>query len=70
MPTRAEFLAREIARRAGYDPDRLVIELDRKRDFDYHAIGVAPVEIGKLRPLYTRFEREAREILKRELVDG
>lgn len=70
MPTQAEYRAREEARMAGYDPDQLVIEIDQERDFDYLSIGLAPVDIKKLKPMYKRFQRESREIIARELCDG
>lgn len=70
MPSRVEYLAREIAQNAGYDPDQLVVEVDRDRDFDFLAIGVAPVEISSIKPIYMRFEKEAYEILSKELCDG
>lgn len=70
MPQAVEYLAREMARNAGYDPDQLVVEIDREGDFDYISIGLAPVDIKKIKPIYTRFYKEAREILERELCDG
>lgn len=63
MPKAVEFLAREIARKAGYDPDQLVIDIDPEKDFDYISIGVAPVDIKKIKPMYTRFYKEAEKQL-------
>lgn len=59
MPRKVEFLAREIARRAGYDPDQLVVEIDGDRDFDFLVLCLAPVDILKIKPMYTKFLDEA-----------
>ena len=64
MPREAEFLARDICRRAGYDPDQLVIGFDREKDFDYLHIGFAPVDIMKLQPIFMKFINEAERQLK------
>lgn len=71
MPREAEFLAREICRRAGYDPDQLVIGIDGEKDFDYLHIGVAPVDIRKIKPIFMKFINEAeRKISKRKPAKG
>lgn len=67
MPRTVEYLAREIARKAGYDPDQIVIEIDKERDFDYHTIGVAPVDISKLHPVFLDFIAEAQERMRKEV---
>lgn len=67
MHQKLEHLAREIARKAGYDPDQVVIAFDPEKDFDLMAIGVVPVDIKNLHPLFTRFYRDAiREYEKEE----
>lgn len=65
MPREAEYIAREICRRAGYDPDQLVIEIDGERDFDYLHIGLAPVDIKKLKPIFMKFINEAERQLSK-----
>lgn len=70
MPRKVEFLAREIASRAGYDPDQLTVEIDRDRDFDLLTIGLAPVDILKIKPVYMKFINEAhRQIQQAELAE-
>lgn len=64
MPRETEFLAREICRRAGYDPDQIVAEIDGEKDFDYVIIGLAPVNILKLQPIFMKFIDEASRQLK------
>lgn len=72
MPRKVDYLAREIARKAGYDPDQLVIEIDKERDFDFFAIGVAPVDIKRIRPIFMNFYPDAEKIMleKGELCNG
>lgn len=70
VPKQVEFLAREICRRAGYDPDQLVIGFDREKDFDYLHIGLAPVDIKKLKPIFMKFINEAEKIITQEGSDS
>lgn len=72
MPRKVEFLAREMAHNAGYDPDQLVVAINPDRDFDYLAIGFAPVSIKDIHPLFTFFYSDARRALveQGELCDG
>lgn len=64
MPSQVEFLAREIARKAGYDPDKLVVPVDRDHDYDYLSLGFAPVDLKKLIPVFTLFYDDARRQLQ------
>ena len=70
MPKQVEFLAREICRRAGYNPDQLVIETNPKEDFDYLYIGLAPVDIAKIQPMFMKFINEAEKIVTKEGPDS
>ncbi len=63
VPDSVEFEAREICRKAGYDPDQLVISLDNHKDFDYLYIGLAPVDVSKLQPMFMKFINEAKKII-------
>ena len=69
MPKPVEFLAREICRRAGYNPDQLVIDVNPKEDFDYLYIGLAPVDILNLQPMFMKFINEAEKIVTKEGSD-
>lgn len=51
--------AREMARDAGYDPDQLVVEIDKERDFDLMQIDLAPVDITKIKPVFMKFYQAA-----------
>lgn len=55
MPTQAEFQAREMCRQAGYDPDQLVVEINAEHDFDFLCIGLAPVTINNIQPVFMKF---------------
>ena len=70
MPKQVEFLAREMCRRAGYNPDQLVIETNPKEDFDYLYIGLAPVDITKIQPMFMKFINEAEKIIAQEGPDS
>lgn len=72
MPSQVEFLARELARRAGYDPDTLVVSIDKDSDYDYLSLGFAPVDLKKLKPVFILFYPEAHRqmVEKEELCDG
>ena len=70
MPKQVEFLAREICRRAGYDPDQLVISFNPVDDFDYLYMGLAPVDILNLQPMFMKFINEAEKIIAQEGPDS
>ena len=70
MPKPVEFLAREMCRRAGYNPDQLVIDVNPKEDFDYLYIGFAPVDILNLQPMFMKFINEAEKIIAQEGPDS
>ena len=64
MPSDAEFLARDICRKAGYNPDQLVIPVDSVKDFDYLYMGFVPVSIPNLQPLFMKFIHDAERKIK------
>lgn len=69
MPRKVEFRAREIARKAGYDPDQLVVEIDQHRDFDLLHIGLAPVNIKNIQPIFMKFINEASRQIEAEFAE-
>lgn len=66
MDNLVAYRARDIARRSGYDPDQLVVDIDQQHDFDLLHIGVAPVEIQKIKPLFMKFYEAAQKELQWE----
>lgn len=65
MPKKAEYVAREMCIERGLDPDQIVVEFDPRTSMEHLKLGVVPVNIAKLFPLFMKFmgsaERRLRE---------
>lgn len=64
LDKRIIYRARDIARNAGYDPDQLVVEISKEEDFDFLEIGLAPVNITEIKPVFMKFY----QIAQREMA--